>query len=219
MSLVGLCDAAGSRGDDRRDARGGGDGAQSRTTRPAVERVPSTHGSPPAAALAGGRRCDHRPFDVSVKRYRYRFLVGTCPCVRLSDNVRCLAMEEEIEVVAFACRGTLVDWTGAIDAVVYELARRNGESPLDRGTALGRRVETLAGGDGLARGFDRLADERGYRGEESGDELLARVIAMARPLRGAREAVALATRSGKRVVAISRAETASALDPFGGALE
>jgi hypothetical protein len=24
-------------------------------------------------------------------------------------------MEEEIEVVAFACRGTLLDWTGAIE--------------------------------------------------------------------------------------------------------
>ena len=99
---------------------------------------------------------------------------------------------EEVEVVAFACRGTLVDWAGAIDAVAYELARRNGESPLDRGAALGRRVEALADGDGLARGFERLARERGYLGEESGDESLARVVAMARPLRGAREAVQLA---------------------------
>jgi len=126
---------------------------------------------------------------------------------------------EEIEVVAFACRGTLVDWTGAIDAVAYELARRNGESALDRGAALGRRVETLAGDHGLARGFDRLVSERGYRGEESGDELLARVVAMARPLHGAREAVMLAVRCGKRVVAVSRAESASALNPFGGAFE
>jgi hypothetical protein len=128
-------------------------------------------------------------------------------------------MTEEIEVVAFACRGTLVDWTGAIDAVAYELARRHGESPLDRGAALGRRVETLADGHGLARGFERLADERGYRGEESGHESLARVVAMARPLGGAREAVALAARSGKRVVAVSRAESAGALHPFGGAFE
>jgi FMN phosphatase YigB (HAD superfamily) len=126
---------------------------------------------------------------------------------------------QEIEVVAFACRGTLVDWTGAIDAVTYELARRNGESPLDRGAALGRRVETLARDDGLARGFERLADARGYRGEESGDESLARVVAMARPLPGAREAVALAVRSGKRVVVVSRAESAGALHPFGGAFD
>jgi hypothetical protein len=128
-------------------------------------------------------------------------------------------MEEEIEVVAFACRGTLVDWAGAIDAVAYELARRNGDSPFDRGAALGRRVEALAGDDGLARGFERLAAERGSLGEESGDESVARVVALARPLRGAREAVQLAVRSGKRVVAVARTGGARALQPFGGAFE
>ena len=128
-------------------------------------------------------------------------------------------MEEGIQVVAFACRGTLIDWTGAIDAVAYEMARHNGESPLDRGAALGRRVEKLAAGQGLARGFEWLAQVRGYRHEESGDELLARVVAMARPLDGAREAVALAVRSGKSVVAVSRAESAGALRPFGGSFE
>src|SRR3954470_1193032 len=128
-------------------------------------------------------------------------------------------MEEEIEVIAFACRGTLLDWTGAIEAVAYELARRNGESPLDRGASLRQRVASLAHGRGLARGFERLARERGYRGEESGEESLARVIALARPARGAREAVALAVRSGKRVVAVSRAENPGALYRFGGAFE
>jgi phosphoglycolate phosphatase-like HAD superfamily hydrolase len=128
-------------------------------------------------------------------------------------------MSAEIEVVAFACRGTLVDLRSAIAAVAYELARRNGESPLDRGAALGRRAETLAGGHGLARGFERLAHERGYRGEESGYESLARVVAMARPMRGAREAVLLAVRSGRRVVAVSRGESADALQLFGGAFE
>jgi hypothetical protein len=68
--------------------------------------------------------------------------------------------------------------TQAIEAVVYELARRNGESPLDRGAALRRHVETLAVTDGLARAFDRLAEERGYRGEESGEESAARVHAL-----------------------------------------
>jgi FMN phosphatase YigB (HAD superfamily) len=126
---------------------------------------------------------------------------------------------EEVEHVAFACRGTLVDWAGAIDAVAYELARRNGESPLDRGASLGRRVEALAEGEGLARGFERLADERGYLGEESGAESLARVVAMARPLHGAREAVALALRSGRRVFAVARTDSVRALAPFGDAFE
>ncbi|HEX5616928.1 MAG TPA: hypothetical protein VFX51_00825 [Solirubrobacteraceae bacterium] len=126
---------------------------------------------------------------------------------------------EEVAHVAFACRGTLVDWTSALDAVAYELARRNGESPLDRGASLGRRVEALAASDGLARGFERLAEERGYRDEESGAESLARVIAMARPLRGAREAVQFAARSGRRVVAVARTESFHALKPFGDAFE
>jgi hypothetical protein len=126
-------------------------------------------------------------------------------------------MEEEH--VAFACRGTLVDWAGAIDAVAYELARRNGESPLDRGASLGRRVEALAQADGLARGFERLAEERGYRDEESGAESLARVVAMARPFQGAREAVQLAVRSGRRVVAVARNDSVRALGPFGAAFE
>jgi hypothetical protein len=42
---------------------------------------------------------------------------------------------------------------------------------------------------------------------------------MARPLRGAHEAVQLAVRSGKRVIAVSRTECARALQPFRGAFE
>ena len=124
-----------------------------------------------------------------------------------------------IEVVAFACRGTLVDWAGAIEAVAYEVARRNGESPLDRGARLRRRVEALAGGDGLARGFERLARERRYRAGEDGHELLANVVALARPLPGAREAVALALGSGRRVLAVSRGESPDALHRFGDVFE
>ena len=128
-------------------------------------------------------------------------------------------MEEEIEVIAFACRGTLVDWAAAIEAVVYEQARRNGESPLDRGAALRRRVEALADGHGLACGFERLARERALRrrGERRG---VARPrVALARAKRGARELVALAARSGRRLVAISRGESPAALQEFGAPFE
>jgi beta-phosphoglucomutase-like phosphatase (HAD superfamily) len=124
-----------------------------------------------------------------------------------------------IEVVAFACRGTLVDWAGAIEAVAYELARRNGDSPLDGGAMLRRRVEALADGHGLSRGFERLARERRYRIGLDGDELLVDVIATARPLPGAREAVALALGSGRRVFAVSRAESREALHRFGDVFE
>jgi beta-phosphoglucomutase-like phosphatase (HAD superfamily) len=120
-----------------------------------------------------------------------------------------------IEVIAFACRGTLVDWAGAIEAVAYELARRNGESPLDRGAMLRRRVEALANGHGLARGFELLARERRYRVGNDADELLADVVAMARPRPGAREAVALGLAYGRRVLAVSRGDGSAALSQFG----
>jgi hypothetical protein len=69
-------------------------------------------------------------------------------------------------------------WREAIEAVVYELARHNGESPLDRGGGLRRRVEALACEAGLARGFERLGAERGWHGEESGAESESRVLAL-----------------------------------------
>jgi hypothetical protein len=74
--------------------------------------------------------------------------------------------------------GSPMEWNSAIETVAYELARRNGESPMDRGAALRRRVLELAE-DGVAEAFERLARERGYRNEESGEECFARVEALA----------------------------------------
>jgi hypothetical protein len=71
-------------------------------------------------------------------------------------------------------------WAEAVEAVVYELARHNGESPLDRGAALRRRVLELAGDLGLACAFDQVAAERGWRGEEPGAESESRVHARVR---------------------------------------
>lgn len=69
-------------------------------------------------------------------------------------------------------------WAQAVEAVVYELARHNGESPMDRGRALRRRVVDLAGDLGWARAFDQLAAERGWRRAESGVESESRVRAL-----------------------------------------
>ena len=68
-------------------------------------------------------------------------------------------------------------WHDAVEAVVYELARHNGESPLDRGAALRRRLTELSSDLGWAFAFDQLAAERGWRGEESGAESASRVHA------------------------------------------
>ena len=125
-----------------------------------------------------------------------------------------------IEVVAFACRGTLVDWAGAIEAVAYELARRNGESPLDRGAALRRRVEALADGHGLARGFERLARERRYRvGTRRRRAARERGRDGAAAAGGARGRGARARVRAARVLAVSRGESPRALDLFGDAFE
>ena len=75
--------------------------------------------------------------------------------------------------------GSPMEWNAAIEAVVYELARHNGESPMDRGAQLRLRVLELADDAGFAYAFERLAHERGYRNEESGEECLARVESLA----------------------------------------
>jgi FMN phosphatase YigB (HAD superfamily) len=130
-----------------------------------------------------------------------------------------------IAIIAFACRGTLVDWAGAIEAVAYELARRNGESPLDRGVGMRRRVEALAttrpGGRGLAFAFERLAHERGWVTEESGEESLSRAIFMTRLFPDVPDVVEAVSRS-VRLVAMARADrrlVEGALRPLDGAFE
>jgi phosphoglycolate phosphatase-like HAD superfamily hydrolase len=130
-----------------------------------------------------------------------------------------MTIYRDIEVVALACQGTLLDSRPAIEAVAYELARRNGESPLDRGAALRRRIEALAG-DGLALAFERLARERGWIGEESGEESLARAAFLTRPYPDAVAAIGLAAGLGRRLLAVSQLDRRLldiALRPFDGA--
>jgi|GEM_PF-6201728 len=121
----------------------------------------------------------------------------------------------------FACEGTLVDWVPAIETVVYELARHNGEGPMDRGVALGQRLLELAD-DGVELAFERLAHERGWRNEEPGSESLARIAALTRPLPGALEAVAAVVSSGRPALVVSSADPrllALVLEPFGDAFK
>jgi hypothetical protein len=68
-------------------------------------------------------------------------------------------------------------WYDAVEAVAYELARHNGESPLDRGTALRRRLTELSADLGWSFAFEQLAAERGWRNEECGAESVSRVHA------------------------------------------
>ena len=134
-------------------------------------------------------------------------------------------MDSRARVVVLACQGTLMDSASALEAVVYELARRNGESPLDRGVSLRRRVEALAttrpGGRGLAFAFERLAHERGWVTEESGEESLSRAVFLSRLYPDVPDAVVRAAR-GARLVALARADrrlVEGALRPLDGAFE
>src|SRR5829696_7886284 len=91
-------------------------------------------------------------------------------------------MDNDVDAVVLACRGTLASWSPAVEAVAYEQARVNAESPLDRGRALRRRIEDLSLATGaapsLAAGFDLLAAERGWRRGMSGSKCRSQVVTL-----------------------------------------
>jgi FMN phosphatase YigB (HAD superfamily) len=135
-------------------------------------------------------------------------------------------MDNDVDAVVFACRGTLAGWSIAIESVAYEQARLNGESPLDRGAALRRRVEQLSVAEriapSLAAGFDRLTAERHWRRGTTGAECLDRVAALARPYADVPAALDLAVAAGLPLVVVSLADRAlveAALRPFDGAFD
>jgi phosphoglycolate phosphatase-like HAD superfamily hydrolase len=135
-------------------------------------------------------------------------------------------MENDVDAVVLECRGTLAGWSLGVEAVAYEQARLNGESPLDRGAALRRRVEHLSTAGSttpsFAAGFARLAAERGWRRGMTGDECLRRIIALARPYADVPPALELAIAARCPLVVISLADRAlvhGALRPFDGAFD
>jgi FMN phosphatase YigB (HAD superfamily) len=132
------------------------------------------------------------------------------------------AMEEErIEVVAFACHGTVVNWRDSVESVLCRTARRHGEAPLDRGRALRRALEALPARS-FAEAFERLAAERGYRWAGPGDLALQRAVAGCRSFPDAAPALEAARAAGVRLVAVSSADpqlVEAALRPLDGAFD
>jgi FMN phosphatase YigB (HAD superfamily) len=133
-------------------------------------------------------------------------------------------MDNDVEAVVLTCRGTLASWSPAVEAVAYEQARVNAESPLDRGAALRRRVEELSAGvtPSLAEGFDRLAAERGWRRGMTGSECRGRVVALARPYAEVPAALELAIAAGRPLVVASTGDPVlveGALRPLDGAFD
>lgn len=132
-------------------------------------------------------------------------------------------VEERIEVVTLACRGAVIDWRGAVEAMLYAEACRHGESPLDRGRALRRRLEAMtAPGEGPAVAYERLVAERGWRWARPATAALARAAAMCRPFPDVAPALAATAAAGVRVVAVYDARLPSvepALRPLDGGFE
>jgi FMN phosphatase YigB (HAD superfamily) len=135
-------------------------------------------------------------------------------------------MDNDVDAVVLACRGTLASWSPAVEAVAYEQARVNAESPLDRGAALRRRVEDLSTAadatPSLATGFDRLAAERGWGRGMTGCECRSRVVALARPYADVAAALEDAVGAGLPLVVVAPGDPVlveGALRPFDGAFD
>ncbi len=126
--------------------------------------------------------------------------------------------EHGVAAVTLAFRGVLVDLDSAEEAVVYEMARRHGVAPMDRGRALAARLRELeAERGGLAVAADALAAERGFRWAPAGAEAVRLVAAACRTLAGVRSAL---ERLEIPAVAVAAAEpeiVESALRPLDGA--
>jgi len=135
-------------------------------------------------------------------------------------------MDNDVDAVVLACRGTLASWSLGVESVAYEQARVNAESPLDRGAALRRRVEELSMDAGvapsLAMGFDRLAAERGWRRGMTGSECRSRVVALARSYADVPPALEAAAGAGLPLVVVSSEDPVlveGALRPLDGAFD
>jgi FMN phosphatase YigB (HAD superfamily) len=128
----------------------------------------------------------------------------------------------DVDVLTLPFRGGLVDWRSAVESVLYEVARHHGESPLDRGRALRRRLEALETADRpLAAAFEALARERGYRRAGGGAAALQRLAAGCRPYADVAPALERAMCAGLPVVAVADADPAAveaALRPLDGAI-
>jgi FMN phosphatase YigB (HAD superfamily) len=130
--------------------------------------------------------------------------------------------EDRIEAVVLASHGTIVNWCDGVEAVLYEAARMHGESPLDRGRELRRRLEALQRSGPFAWAFDALAAERGYRWVPRGETAFERVVRSCRVFPDAAPALTSVRAAGLRVIAVGGADPRlvdAALRPLDGAFD
>jgi len=130
--------------------------------------------------------------------------------------------EDPIEVVVLASHGTVVNWRDGVEAVLYEVARMHGESPLDRGRTLRRRLEELQRSGPISWAFDELAAERGYRWMPRGESAFERVVRSCRVFSDAAPALTIARAAGLRLIAVGGSDPQlvdAALRPLDGAFD
>jgi FMN phosphatase YigB (HAD superfamily) len=130
--------------------------------------------------------------------------------------------QDRIEAVVLASHGTVVNWRDGLEAVLYEVARMHGESPLDRGRALRGRLEELQRSGPFAWAFAALAAERGYRWVPRGETAFERVVRSCRVFADAAPALTSARAAGLRVIALGGADPQlvdAALRPLDGAFD
>ncbi len=128
------------------------------------------------------------------------------------------ARQGRIAAVTVAFRGVLVDLDAAEDALVYELARRHGQAPMDRGRALADRLRAHASElGGIAPAFDALAAEHGFRWAPPGRDAVRKLAGGCRTVAGVQTVL---ERLDAPVVAVATAEqelVGPALRPLDGA--
>ena len=123
-----------------------------------------------------------------------------------------------IAAFTVAFRGVLVDLDAAEEALVYEIARRHGQPPMDRGRALARRLRALATElGGVAPAVDALAAERGFRWSPSGADAVARLAPGAGRARACGRCSSASRRPSSRSPTAEHALVDSALRPLDGA--
>lgn len=132
-----------------------------------------------------------------------------------------------VAAVTLSFRGVLADLDAPEQAVLYDLARRHGHSPLDRGRALSRRLRALEdelafapGASRFAAAYDVLAREHGFHWAPAGASALHEVAAGCRLFSDVRPALELAARARLPVVAVTDADAEAVeavLRPLDGA--
>jgi FMN phosphatase YigB (HAD superfamily) len=126
---------------------------------------------------------------------------------------------DRFDAVTLAFGGVIVDWRGAVESLLYDVARRHGESPMDRGRSLRRRLEELEVAAVAPRGnavrtggfiaaYEALVRARGYRWAPGGAQALRSAVGACQLFADVVGAVEHVAATGVRVAVVTNADPA-----------